>query len=138
MKRVLNILQVEAGASILICLFMVVLYENDILLVGQWGADRIADYYWAIFMEIATICLIPLSLRLFKWKRVVSAIHAKGDQAMLYWGFLRLAMICLPMLLNTWLYYQFMNVAFGYMGIIGLLSLCFVYPTRTRYNEEKK
>ena len=47
-------------------------------------------------------------------------------------------MLCGPMMLNTWLYYQFMNVAFGYMGIIGLLSLAFVYPTRTRYIQEKK
>lgn len=89
-------------------------------------------------MEVATICLIPLSLRLFKWKHVVSAIHSAGDRAMLRWGTVRLLMLCVPMMLNTWLYYQFMNVAFGYMGIIGLLSLAFVYPTRTRYIQEKK
>ena len=57
---------------------------------------------------------------------------------MLRWGTLRLAMLCVPMMLNTWLYYQFVNVAFGYMGIIGLLSLAFVYPTRTRYIQEMK
>ena len=106
MKSVLNILRLEAGLSVLISLCFVVLYENDILLVGQWGADRIADYYWA--------------------------------KAMLRWGTVRLAMLCVPMVLNTWLYYQFMNVAFGYMAIIGLLSLAFVYPTRTRYIQEKK
>lgn len=122
----------------MVSLCIVVLYENDILLVGQWGADRIADYYWAIFMEVVTICLIPLSLRLFKWKHVSSAIHRDGDKAMLRWDTVRLAMLCVPMVLNTWLYYQFMNVAFGYMGIIGLLSLAFVYPTRTRYIQEKK
>ncbi|MDD5821070.1 MAG: hypothetical protein PUD23_03290 [Prevotella sp.] len=138
MKSVLNILRLEAGLSVLISLCFVVLYENDVLFVGQWGADRIADYYWAIFMEAATICLIPLSLRLFKWKHVEAAIHSDGDQAMLRWGTLRLAMLCVPMVLNTWLYYQFMNVAFGYMAIIGLLSLAFVYPTRTRYIQEKK
>ncbi len=138
MKSVLNILRLEAGLSVLISLCFVVLYENDILLVGQWGTDRIADYYWAIFMEVVTICLIPLSLRLFKCKHVTSAIHSDGDKAMLRWGTVRLVMLCMPMVLNTWLYYQFMNVAFGYMGIIGLLSLAFVYPTRTRYIQEKK
>ncbi len=89
-------------------------------------------------MEVVTICLIPLSLRLFKCKHVTSAIHSDGDKAMLRWGTVRLVMLCMPMVLNTWLYYQFMNVAFGYMGIIGLLSLAFVYPTRTRYIQEKK
>ena len=45
-------------------------------------------------------------------------------------------MIGLPMVANTWLYYQFMNVAFGYMAIIGLLSLCFIYPSHARCNQE--
>ena len=39
-------------------------------------------------------------------------------------------------MLNAVLYYQFMAVAFGYMSIILLLSLFFVYPSKTRCEQE--
>lgn len=79
------------------------------------------------------------ALLIGKWKHVASAIHSDGDKAMLRWGTLRLAMLCVPMMLNTWLYYQFVNVAFGYMGIIGFVESCFCLPpTRTRYIQEMK
>ena len=45
-------------------------------------------------------------------------------------------MLCLPMVANTLLYYIYMNVAFGYMAIILLLSLCFVLPTMARCEAE--
>ena len=43
-----------------------------------------------------------------------------------------------PMLINTLLYYVFMNVAFGYMAIIGLLSMVFVYPSKSRCEQETR
>ena len=48
----------------------------------------------------------------------------------------RLEMILLPMLANVVFYYLFMNVAFGYMGIILFLSACFILPTKARCEEE--
>jgi hypothetical protein len=42
------------------------------------------------------------------------------------------------MMVNTWLYYMFMNVAFGYMAIILLLSLMFVYPSKVRCEQDVK
>jgi hypothetical protein len=48
----------------------------------------------------------------------------------------RLLMLCVPMVLNTVLYYMFMNVAFGYMGIILFLCLFFIVPTRERCMSE--
>ena len=87
-------------------------------------------------MELITICLIPISLRLFKFHVVKRAFQSSAEAALRKWGSVRLLMLTLPMLVNCWLYYQFMNVAFGYMGIIGLLSLCFVYPSKARCNQE--
>ena len=40
------------------------------------------------------------------------------------------------MVANTFLYYIYMNVAFGYMAIILLLSLYFVLPTMARCEVE--
>ena len=50
----------------------------------------------------------------------------------------RLLMLCVPMIVNTVLYYVFMNVAFGYMGIILFLCLFFVMPTMDRCLSEIK
>ena len=111
-------------------------YENDWLLAGALAGDKVAEYYVAIAMELLTICLIPLSLRLFKFKAVRKALTADAATALRRWGMLRMAMLTVPMMVNCVLYYQFMNVAFGYMGIIGLLCLVFVFPSKTRCESE--
>ena len=85
-------------------------------------------------MELLTLCIIPMSLRLFKFgavsRRLVSA------ESLLKYGMVRMLMLCLPMLANTLLYYLYMNVAFGYMAIIVFLCLAFVLPTKTRCESE--
>lgn len=136
MERVRKILLLEFWLPIVVSLVVIVLFENEILIPGAYADNKIADYYVAIAMELVTICLIPLSLRLFKFKKVKAAIKAGSYNGLLHWGALRLAMLVVPMVANAILYYLFMNVAFGYMGIIGLLCLVFVYPSKTRCNTE--
>jgi hypothetical protein len=55
---------------------------------------------------------------------------------MLKWGLLRLLILEVPMVVNTYLYYIYMNTTFGYMAIIGLLCLPFVFPTMSRCQAE--
>lgn len=124
----------EFWIPVIISLIIIVLYENEILLPGVWGTDKIADYYVAIAMELITICLIPLALRMFKFKKVQASVKKDSEHNYMRWASLRIVMLTLPMMVNAWLYYQFMNVAFGYMGIIGLLCLVFIYPSKTRCN----
>lgn len=131
-----RMLLLEFWIPVLICLCIIILYENDLLLSGSWHDNKMDEYYVAIVMELVTICLIPLSLRLFKFQSVKQDLQASAGLMLRRWGSVRLLMLTLPMMVNCWLYYQFMNVAFGYMGIIGLLSLCFVYPSKTRCSQE--
>lgn len=132
-----RMLLLEFWIPVLICLCIIILYENDLLLSGSWHDNKIDEYYVAIVMELVTICLIPLSLRLFKFHRVKQNLQTSEGLMLRKWGSVRLLMLTLPMMVNCWLYYQFMNVAFGYMGIIGLLSLCFVYPSKARCSQEE-
>lgn len=129
-------LLVEFWIPIILCLAIIIPYENDWLIAGALQGDKISEYYTAMAMELITICLIPLALRLFKFKKVKTALSADAPAALRRWGTLRLAMLTVPMMVNCVLYYQFMNVAFGYMGIIGLLCLVFVYPSKTRCETE--
>lgn len=56
----------------------------------------------------------------------------KKEPAMLKWGMLRLLILEAPMVSNTYLYYIYMNTTFGYLAIILLLCLPFVFPTLNR------
>lgn len=87
-------------------------------------------------MELVTICAIPFALRLLKFGPARRAIAAAPEIGLRRWGIVRLLMISLPMLFNTLFYYQYLNVAFGYMAIIGLLCLVFVFPSETRCRQE--
>lgn len=122
----------EACASVVLSLLAVILYETDTLLPGSLAADANTEFVVVSLMELLTICFIPLALRLFKFKTVRENLLATRSKGLARWGSLRLMLICLPMLVNTVMYYQFMNVAFGYMGIIGLICLVFVWPGMKR------
>ena len=67
--------------SIGISLLLVLLYETDIFLSGTSTDNKSAEFLTVTFMELLTICLIPLSLRLFKFKH----IHRQGLQTV-GWG----------------------------------------------------
>lgn len=136
MKSVRKTLSILFAVPIFLSLIIVLLYECDLLISGEMEGDAVLEYQLVGTMELITICLIPLALRLFKFKFVHHQIIDDSVKGMKKWGILRIAMIAIPMLVNTFLYYQFVNVAFGYMGIIGLLSLVFVYPSEERCRRE--
>lgn len=138
MKSVQHKLQTAFWIPVVVCLIMIVLYETGLCLEGNWADDKVLNYYCALAMELVTICLIPLALWFFRWGPVKRTMNTHGDRGLLSFGLLRIVMLALPMMVNTWLYYQFINVAFGYMGIIGLLCMAFIYPSAARCEAESK
>lgn len=138
MNKSHRILLIEFWIPIIVCFCMIVLYENDFILSGGLQGDTMTEYRLAIAMELITICFIPVSLRLFRFKSIKCALEKEKANALIRWGSVRILMLALPMVVNCGLYYQFMNVAFGYLGIIGLLSMIFIYPSKMRCVEETK
>lgn len=132
MKKTINILRTELYASIVVAVIIVILYETETLLPGDLSEDKNAEFLLTSLMELLTICLIPLSLRLFKFNKIHQTLIATREQGLKKLGSLRMMMLCLPMVINTLLYYLFMNVAFGYMAIIGLICIPFIYPSESR------
>ena len=131
MRQVQKYLMSFFLAAVVVSAIIVVLFETDVLQCGVLLDDSgSGEFVVLTFMELLTLCVIPVALRLFKFKSVVESLAA--PKALLRWGMLRLAMLCLPMVANTLLYYLYFNVAFGYMGIILLLCLAFVLPTARR------
>ena len=132
MRRTYKVLNAIFIASLGISATMVLLFETDILPDGIYHtATGASEFVWATVMELLTICIIPVALRLFRFRHIAERLVS--TEALLNWGALRLLMLCVPMVLNTLLY---MNVACGYMGIILFLCLFFIMPTRARCESE--
>ena len=132
-----RLLAAEMYTGVIVALAIVLLYENEILLPGSFSDCVNGEFITVSAMEVLTICMLPLALRLFKFKKVSAALASGRERALLRWGGLRMAMLCVPMTANTLLYYLFgLNVAFGYMGMICLLCLVFIYPSTARCTAE--
>ena len=115
---------------------MVVAFESNLLLPGEMSGNGIMEYYFAVTLQLLTIALLPLALRLFKFKAVAKLLLSEGGKRLLPLALLRMSMIAVPMLANGLLYYLFMSTTFGYMAIICLLCITFVYPSSERCNME--
>ena len=92
-----------------------------------------------IVFQIGTLALIPLALRLFKFRKIHDEIINDGTPnhaKLLVYGMLRMDMLHFPMIINILLYYFFMEPGFGYMAIVLFLSSLFIVPTLKRCEAE--
>lgn len=121
---------------IALCLLIVVLYECEILVSSDLSNNTQLVFFLQIVMEFASIIVIPVALKLFAFKPVRRRLLETKGTALLRWGTTRIQLLCVPMLVDTLLYYQTMWAGFGYLGIILLLCLFFVYPSMGRCIDE--
>lgn len=118
--------------SIATVLLLVILFETNIFPTGVFTDSKSSEFVFLTMMEIVTLGAIPLALGLFKIKRIHAILVERKEKALLPWGMLRLYLLAIPMLTNVLLYYFYMNVAFGYLGIMLFLCMFFVIPTMDR------
>lgn len=137
MKTIRNSLLYAFWTPIIITLIIIILGETDIIPNGMLNTYQQAEFIITCTMEILTIILIPLALKLFTFKAISKQLHSNLSLTHLKrWGLLRIGMLTMPMLINIVCYYLFVSAAFGYLAIILFLSLFFVYPSLSRcYNE---
>ena len=124
---------------------MVACFESGALMEGGYIGDKQLEYYCALVMELVTIVLIPLALRLFRLKWVDKAIRKNPSKQLPVWRSIRLCLLTIMgtanrhrRMDNVFMYYQFVHPSFGYMAIIGLLTMAFVYPSAARCQAEEK
>ena len=136
MKETRNQLMAFFVFAIVFALAAVVAYETGFMESGLFTERNTSEFIFVSLMELLTLGGVFLALRLFKFDKVHDELVAKKEHALFKWGLLRLALILIPMVGNTYLYYMFMNTTFGYLAIIQLLSLPFVYPSMSRCKSE--
>lgn len=136
MDKVVKTLKVYFYAPIVLALLLVVLYETDMILPGSIRMDANLNFLVLSLMEILTLAVIPAALYLFKTKKVHEQLVLNPVSSMRRYGILRLLMLGMPLVANTDLYYMSMNTAYGYMAIVLLIVMPFVYPSKSRCEEE--
>jgi hypothetical protein len=132
MKKVSKQLTVFYTAQIALALVFVVLFELDVLPVGIMADDKQSDFIFTALMEIVSLGAAFLGLRLFKFKTIHNDLVNRQEKAMWKWGMARLIILEAPMVIDTLLYYIYMNTTYGYLAIILLLCLPFVFPSENR------
>ena len=115
-----------------IALAIVALYELDVLESGVLADSKQTEFVALMVMELTSLAAAFIGLRLFKFRMIHNELVTNSEPAMLKWGLLRLLILEVPMVVNTYLYYIYMNTTFGYLAIILLLCLPFVMPTESR------
>ena len=128
MNKTISLLRTVLIANVGVAVVIAALYELDILPPGMLAGRPQDEFLSTISMELITIVFIPVALRLFKTKDVEKRLEEGNIKAFRKWGLVRILMITVPLVLNTLLYYSFMNTTFGYMALILLICLPFIYP----------
>lgn len=123
-------------ATAILELGIVALYETNIILEGGFAGNTTAEFLSATVMELLTIIVVPVALRMIKYGAVRNIIRREREEGLRKVCMLRLTMLMLPMLVNTMCYYLFMNVAFAYLAIVLAISLVFILPTEARCRME--
>lgn len=132
MNKTISLLRTVLIANVGVAVVIAALYELDILPSGMMTGRPQDEFLSTISMELITIVFIPVALRLFKTKDVEKRLEEGDIKAFRKWGLVRILMITVPLVLNTLLYYSFMNTTFGYMALILLICLPFIYPAVRR------
>ena len=128
MNKTISLLRTVLIANVGVAVVIAALYELDILPSGMFTGRPQDEFLSTISMELITIVFIPVALRLFKTKDVEKRLEEGNIKAFRKWGLVRILMITVPLVLNTLLYYSFMNTTFVYMALILLICLPFIYP----------
>lgn len=128
MNKTISLLRTVLIANVGVAVVIAALYELDILPSGMFTGRPQDEFLSTISMELITIVFIPVALRLYKTKDVEKRLEEGNIKAFRKWGLVRILMITVPIVLNTLLYYSFMNTTFGYMALILLICLPFIYP----------
>lgn len=119
-------------------LLVVLLFETGIARSGALASATGAEYFVRMIMEISALVCIPLALRLFRFDVVRRSLYAGGNRALRTWGVPRILMLGLPMVASMVFYYLFEIDTYGYISLIFIISMVFVYPGKERCESEVK
>ena len=132
MKKTSVFLKSFLYVSVAVSLLLLAAKELGWMGTETWQLSIKTEFYINIVLELLTLCNIPLALRLFKWRPISAQLYNQKEKALLKWGTIRMALLCVPMVANTVFYTFTGKAAYFYMAVILFICLAFVYPSMAR------
>ena len=136
MKETKNQLMSVFVSGTVLPLMIVCIYETEVVVPGLLATDKQSEFLLTFLMELMTLGCAFLALRLFKFEKIHQELISGKAVALRKWGAIRLVLLLFPLWADTLLYYLYMNTTFGYLGIILVFCLPFVYPSESRCEAE--
>ena len=140
LKRTQRVLMGAYMGIMSFALLWVILGEFcQVSFLGIWQSETELQFVCQIIFQLGTLALIPLALRLFKFRKIHQELvndATPNHTKLLVYGMMRIDMLLFPMLINLMLYYFFLVPGFGYMAIVLFLSSLFIVPTMDKCKAE--
>jgi len=118
MKKKNIYLNILFYSNILIALVLFILFESNILLEGGWTEQPMKEFVVTYTMELLAIDSEKIESKYFLLAST------------------RILAIGLPLILNVFFYYLFINTTFAGLSAIHLLALMFVFPSKDRFKND--
>lgn len=139
LKRLIRILKAEYALMWVLTVLLAALYECDILPQGLFAGDAQMEYIMQVTSILLTICLIPLSLRLFNLSltRYVSLLTLpEALKSYRRWSKIRIALLLVLALIDLSAYYWTMNTTGLLCAGMTVIASLFCIPSKQRLLNE--
>lgn len=139
LKRLIRILKAEYALMWVLTVLLVALYECDILPQGLFAGDAQMEYIMQVTSILLTICLIPLSLRLFNLSltRHIAALPLKNAlKSYRRWSEIRIALLTVASLASLSAYYWTMDTTGLLCTGMTVIASLFCVPGKERLLSE--
>ncbi|WP_277235832.1 hypothetical protein [Phocaeicola salanitronis] len=139
LKRLIRILKAEYALMWVLTVLLAALYECDILPQGLFAGDAQMEYIMQVTSILLTICLIPLSLRLFNLSltRYVSLLPLpEALKSYRRWSEIRIALLLVLALIDLSAYYWTMNTTGLLCAGMTVIASLFCIPSKQRLLNE--
>lgn len=139
LKRLIRILKAEYTLMWVLTVLLAALYECDILPQGLFAGDAQMEYIMQVTSILLTICLIPLSLRLFNLSltRHIAALPLKNAlKSYRRWSEIRIALLTVASLASLSAYYWTMDTTGLLCTGMTVIASLFCVPDKERLLSE--
>lgn len=138
-KATIKKLRIQYGLYLVIAVLIMVLYQTGVILEGAYANDYTMRYALETTGIIATMVLVPVSLKLFSIKLVKRIQSAPLEEALkryMRWSTVRLMLLALATYLNIMIFYMVLSNVGGLCALIGVTASLFCLPGEKRMREE--
>lgn len=122
---------------LIITALMVIAFETDLITPAAYinPLSGTEEFVFLYLLEIITIIIVPIALKMMHASKIHSLIH-HNKSTYYHLALLRIAMIGIPMIVNTLMYYITMTTTYCYLTLILIAADMFIIPSAQRCANE--